>query len=69
VIVELTPLMAERGSQIWGPLGKEAMAEIGRMSAEELKLVMEFFRRGREVNERHVVRVRNLSFDLRATTR
>jgi DNA-binding MarR family transcriptional regulator len=63
VIVELTPLMAERGSQIWGPLGKEAIAEIGRMSVEELKLVMEFFRRGREVNERHVVRVRHLSFD------
>lgn len=63
VIVELTPLMAERGRQIWGPLGKEAEAEIGQMSAEELKLVMEFFRRGREVNERHVERVRNLSFD------
>jgi DNA-binding MarR family transcriptional regulator len=63
VIVELTPLMAERGAQIWGPLGKEAFAEIGRMSADELKLVMEFFRRGREVNERHLERVRNLSFD------
>jgi DNA-binding MarR family transcriptional regulator len=63
VIVELTPLMAERGSQIWGPLGREAMTEIGRMSVDELKLVMEFFRRGREVNERHVERVRNLSFD------
>src|SRR5215218_8350505 len=30
VIVELTPLMTERGAQIWGPLGKEAVAEIGR---------------------------------------
>ena len=29
----------------------------------ELRLVMEFFRRGRAVNERHVERVRNLSFD------
>jgi DNA-binding MarR family transcriptional regulator len=63
VIVELTPLMAERGQQIWGPLGKDAFADIGRMSVEELKLVMEFFRRGREVNERHVERVRNLSFE------
>jgi DNA-binding MarR family transcriptional regulator len=62
VIVEPTPLMAERGGQIWGPLGKEAIAEIGRMSVEELELVMEFFRRGREVNERHIERVRDLSF-------
>ena len=63
VIVELTPLMAERGGQIWGPLGKDAMTDIGRMSTEQLRLVMEFFRRGRAVNERHVERVRNLSFD------
>jgi len=62
VIVELTPLMAERGGKIWGPLGKEAVEEIGRMTVDELKLVMDFFRRGREVNERHVERVRNLSF-------
>jgi DNA-binding MarR family transcriptional regulator len=63
VIVELTPLMAERGAQIWGPLGKEGMAEIGRMSAEDLKLMMDFFRRGRDLNERHVERVRKLSFE------
>jgi DNA-binding MarR family transcriptional regulator len=62
VRVELTPLMAERGGQIWGPLGKEAIEEIGKMTVDELKLVMEFFRRGREVNERHVERVRKLSF-------
>jgi DNA-binding MarR family transcriptional regulator len=63
VIVELTPLMAERGRQIWGPLGDEAFAQIGRLSSEQLKLVMEFFRRGREVNERHIERVRKLEFD------
>jgi DNA-binding MarR family transcriptional regulator len=62
VRVELTPLMAERGGQIWGPLGKEAIEEIGRFTVDEIKLVMEFFRRGREVNERHVERVRKLSF-------
>jgi DNA-binding MarR family transcriptional regulator len=63
VIVELTPLLAERGAQIWGPLGKEATAEIGRLSIEQLKLVMEFFRLGRDVNRRHVERVRSLNFD------
>ena len=63
VIVELTPRMAERAGQIWGPLGEEGMAELRRMSVEELKSVIEFFRRGRDLNERHVERVRNLSFD------
>ena len=63
VIVELTPLMAERGSRIWGPLGQEAVAELGRLSTEQLKLLMEFFRRAREVNERHIERVRSLSLD------
>jgi DNA-binding MarR family transcriptional regulator len=63
VMVELTPLMGERGAQIWGPLGKEAHAVIGRLSTDELKQVMEFFRLGREVNMRHVERVRNLTFE------
>ena len=62
VIVELTPLLAERGRQIWGPLGQEAFSEIGRMSADELRLVMDFFERGRALNERHVERVRKLEF-------
>jgi DNA-binding MarR family transcriptional regulator len=63
VIVELTPLLAERAGRIWGPLGKEANADLGRMSVDELRGVIEFFRKGRDLNERHVERVRNLSFD------
>jgi DNA-binding MarR family transcriptional regulator len=63
VIVEVTPLLAERGGQIWGPLGREAMADLGRMSVEELKAVIDYHRTGRDLNERHVERVRNLSFE------
>jgi DNA-binding MarR family transcriptional regulator len=63
VIVELTPLLTQRAGKIWGPLGKEANAEMGRMSVEQLKGVIEFFRAGRDLNERHVERVRNLSFE------
>ena len=62
VIVELTPLLAERAGQIWGPIGKEAMADLGRMSEEELKAVIDYHRTGRDLNQRHVERVRNLSF-------
>jgi DNA-binding MarR family transcriptional regulator len=63
VIVELTPLLLERARQIWTPLFDEAMAAFGRLSVEELNGVIEFFRFGIELNERHVERVRGLDFD------
>jgi DNA-binding MarR family transcriptional regulator len=63
VIVELTPLLAERAGPIWGPLGAEAHAAMARMSVDELKGVIEFFRAGRDLNEKHIERVRNLTFD------
>src|SRR5919109_3309500 len=63
VIVELTPLAAERGRQIWGPLGADATAELSRMSIAELHAARDFFRRGREINERQLERLRKLSFD------
>jgi DNA-binding MarR family transcriptional regulator len=63
VLVELTPLLAERAGPIWGPLGDEAMAALARMSVEELNGVLDFFRLGIALNKRHVERVRSLSFD------
>jgi DNA-binding MarR family transcriptional regulator len=60
VIVELTPLLAERGAAIWGPLGEEAISRLERMSVEELNGVMEFFRFGIDLNQRHVARIRGL---------
>ena len=63
VLVELTPLLAERAGPIWSPLGDEAMAALARMSIEELKGVTEFFQLGIELNQRHLERVQNLSFD------
>jgi DNA-binding MarR family transcriptional regulator len=63
VFVEVTDLLHERGTPIWGPLAEEASAQLGRMSVEELKSVMDYFRLGRDLNQRHVERVRDLSFD------
>lgn len=63
VIVELTPLLAQRAGPIWGPLGEEARAAFARLSVEELNGVIDFFRLGIELNERHVERVRNLSLE------
>jgi DNA-binding MarR family transcriptional regulator len=63
VMVELTPLLEERAGPIWGPLADEAKAQLARMTVEELQSLTDFFRLGIELNERHVARVRNLSFD------
>ncbi len=63
VIVELTPLVAKRSERIWGPLGAEGREVLGRMSVDQLRVVMDFFRRGRDLNQRHLERVRDLSFD------
>jgi DNA-binding MarR family transcriptional regulator len=63
VIVELTPLLMERAGKVWAPLGNDAVAEFGRMSVEELKIVIDFFKRGRDMNQRHLERVRDLSLE------
>jgi DNA-binding MarR family transcriptional regulator len=63
VIVELTPLVAERAGPIWGPIAADAGVLFGRMSVEQLKSVIEYHRAARDLNERHVERVRQLSFD------
>ena len=63
VIVEVTPLLAERASPIWGPLGEEASAMLSRMSVEELESLMQFYRLGIELNQRHIERVRHIDFE------
>ena len=60
VMVEVTPLLAERATPIWGPLGEEARSTLSRMSAEELQALIDFYRLGIELNERHIERVRHL---------
>ena len=63
VMVEVTPLLIERAGSIWTPLGEEAMAQLARMSVVELEGLVEYFRVGVELNERHIERVQELSFD------
>jgi DNA-binding MarR family transcriptional regulator len=60
VMVEVTPLLAERATPIWGPLGEEARLVLGRMSTEELESLIGFYRLGIELNEKHIERVRHL---------
>src|SRR5919109_5681063 len=60
VMVEVTPLLAERATPIWGPLGDEARSALARMPVEELQALIDFYRLGIELNERHIDRVRHL---------
>ena len=48
----------ERATPIWGPLGEEARSTLSRMPAEELRALIDFYRLGIELNERHIERVR-----------
>ena len=63
VMVEVTPLLAERATPIWGPLGEEARSTLSRMSAEEIRALIDFYRLGIELNERHIERVRHLDIE------
>jgi DNA-binding MarR family transcriptional regulator len=63
VIVELTPEIRKRGEKIWGPFGEEINRELARLSADELRAVIQFFRRAKHVSERHVERIRQIRFD------
>jgi DNA-binding MarR family transcriptional regulator len=59
VLVELTPLARERTEVIWGPF--EAFREVlGRYTVEQLELLRDFHRTGREYNEARAAEVREM---------
>jgi DNA-binding MarR family transcriptional regulator len=60
VMVEVTPLLAERATPIWGPLGEEARALLSRLSTDELESLVRFYRFGIDLNQKHIDRVRQL---------
>jgi DNA-binding MarR family transcriptional regulator len=62
VLVEVTPLVRERSSQIWGPV-EQFERELRRYSADELRLLRDFHRRGAEWNEGRAAEVRKLHSD------
>jgi DNA-binding MarR family transcriptional regulator len=61
VLVELTPLARERAAAIWGPY--EYFVEmLGRYTIEQLELLRDFHRVGREYNEMRAAQVRTMRF-------
>jgi DNA-binding MarR family transcriptional regulator len=62
VLVELTPLMRERGQVIWGPFAMFREV-LGRYTIEQLELLRDFHKMGREYNETRAAEVREIRFD------
>jgi DNA-binding MarR family transcriptional regulator len=58
VLVELTPECKALLEELMGPLGEDGFALLGPYSDEQLRLVIEFMRTGREIQERHAARLR-----------
>lgn len=59
VLVELTARAQELTWEMFGPLAEEAGPLLGRYSDDELRLLIEFHRLGREVQERQAQRLRD----------
>jgi DNA-binding MarR family transcriptional regulator len=66
VLVELTPLARERAGAIWGPHAF-FVEMLSGYTIEELELLREFHRVGREFNERRAAEVRGMRFDDQST--
>ncbi len=58
VLVELTPEAQKRSWEIFGPMAAEAERLLGSYSGDELKVILDFLRRGREISSEHLARVR-----------
>ena len=61
VKLEVTPRFYARADEIWGPLAADwASHLLGRLTAEELELAIEFLRITNELSRRHLGRLREM---------
>ena len=61
VKLEVTPRFYARADEIWGPLAADwASHLLGRLTAEELELAIEFLRITNELSRRHLERLREM---------
>jgi DNA-binding MarR family transcriptional regulator len=56
--VEVTPHALELMEAIWGPIARAGMAQLTEFSDEQLTFLLDFLRRGRELQEAEAGRVR-----------
>ena len=48
-------------NEIWGPIADVGKAQLAEYSAEQLAFLVDFLRRGRELQEREAARVRQMA--------
>lgn len=61
VIIQATPRAREQVFlEIYEPVAREGLAGIAHYTAADLEVVIDFLRRGRELHERHLARVKRL---------
>lgn len=58
VLVELTPQGVETIVELMGPLAEQGRSLLSGYSDQQLELLLEFTRAGREIQERHAARLR-----------
>jgi DNA-binding MarR family transcriptional regulator len=58
VLIELTARARRAEREIWGPLSEEGLAKASQYSVEELRTILDFLGADRELQKRHVKRLR-----------
>jgi DNA-binding MarR family transcriptional regulator len=61
VVVEVTAHALELMEAIWGPIAQAGKAQLAEFSDDQLALLLDFLRRGRELQETHAGRVRGMA--------
>jgi DNA-binding MarR family transcriptional regulator len=61
VMVDVTPRARELTEAIWEPIGSEGTTQLARMTDDELTFLLDFLRRGRELQEKHARRIAGMS--------
>lgn len=61
VMVDVTPRARELTEAIWEPIGSEGTTQLARMTDDELTFLLDFLRRGRELQEKHARRIAAMS--------
>jgi len=61
VVVEVTLHALERMEAIWGPIARAGRAQLAEFSDEQLSFLLDFLRRGRELQEIQAGRVRAMA--------
>jgi DNA-binding MarR family transcriptional regulator len=58
VVVQPTPVVIEKAGELYGPLAEEGASDVARYTQAELELLIDFLRRGREQQEKHLTLIR-----------